>query len=167
MAVDFVKFEKLTIHAISRMFLSPMLWTRFKVASTKLSWRQIKYSSNNVSKVPKKSGVYAFLIRNALKQAAWPPHGYIMYVGIAGRRTAKRTLRKRFSEYLTPSELSKRPKVARLVRTWGDHLYFNYAVVPRKVNLETVEKRLLGAIVPPCNTGDLPAEIRGAVKAFL
>jgi hypothetical protein len=167
MAVDLVEFEDLAAHSFSRVLLSPTLWIKFKVASTKLTWKQLKYSSNNVSKVPAKRGVYAFLIRNALKQAAWPKHGYIMYVGIAGHQKAKRTLRKRFSEYLTPSELAKRHKLARLVRTWGNHLYFNYAVVPTKVNLETVERRLLGAIVPPCNRGDLPIEIRGAVNAFL
>ena len=133
MAIDLVEVEDLTHHVLTRTVLSPMLWKKFTIKSPTLTWKQVKYSPNNTSKIPAKRGIYAFLIRNQLTRAAWPRHGYLMYVGIAGRRKSNRTLRERFSEYLTPSELSKRPKVSRLVRTWGDHLYFNYAVVSKKV----------------------------------
>src|SRR5690349_13240390 len=129
MALDLVSVKELAPHLVTRMLLSPMLWDKFKIASAKLKWKQARFTRSNVSKIPNKRGVYAFLIRNNVRKASWPPHGYIMYVGIVGRRKAERTLRERFSEYLTPSEVAKRPKIARMIETWGEHLYFNYAVV--------------------------------------
>jgi hypothetical protein len=159
--------EDLSAHLISRMLLSPTLWSRYQVTATQLRWRKTTFDRANIRRVPARRGVYALLIRNRTRRSSWPRHGYIMYVGIAGRDPGSRTLRDRFGEYLTPSGVARRPKVARLVRTWGDHLDFNYAVVAPRVNLKTLETQLLGAIVPPCNRADLPAEIRPAVDAFL
>ena len=60
-----------------------------------LQWNSIKYGKNEINDVPdNRRGVYAFVICH--QKAFLPSHGYIMYIGIAGR-DSNRSLRDRYN----------------------------------------------------------------------
>ena len=70
------------------MILSPdkLAFNSFNVAS--LNWDSIKYGPGEIDKVPAdRRGVYAFSISQPSQ--VLPPHGHILYIGIAGRKSGR------------------------------------------------------------------------------
>ena len=71
-----------------------------------LEWQAIRFGAEEIEQVPDdKRGVYAFAIR--VDSSTLPPHGYILYIGIAGRNS-DRPLRERYRDYLSPKKVMKR-----------------------------------------------------------
>ena len=132
-----------------------------------LHWDSILYGEDELEKVPDdKRGMYAFAICES--NAVLPPHGYILYIGIAGR-DSDRSLRARYKDYLNPRRACKRESIARMIGDWHEILRFFFAPVDDKVTsdqLKKLEKQLNTALVPPFSKGDLSADTKRKQRAF-
>ena len=132
-----------------------------------LKWNSIRFGDSELNKVPDdKRGVYAFAIcRN---NDVLPPHGYILYIGIAGH-DSKRTLRSRYRDYLNARKVMKRARIARMIGTWCEVLRFFFAPVDDDVSpahLKMLEKYLNTALMPPFSVRDMDADTRMKRSAF-
>lgn len=132
-----------------------------------LTWNSIRFGSQEAQQIPDdERGIYAFVVSNL--QDFLPPHGYIMYIGIAGR-DSDRSLRARYRDYLMQSKILERPRVARMIERWLPLLRFHYATVGAEVtseDLKYLERRLNTAFLPPCSRGDVEADTRQKLAAF-
>jgi len=133
-----------------------------------LEWQSIKYGSDAVDQVPdNKCGVYAFVLCE--KSSILPPHGYVLYIGIAGRNS-KRSLRARYKDYLnTKTVVKTRPRIAYMIGNWHKLLHFYFVPVEdnfSSTELQTLEKQLNTALMPPFSIGDLEAKISKKRRAF-
>lgn len=132
-----------------------------------LSWQSIKYGESEIDLVPAdKRGIYAFVISHS--NAVLPPHGYVMYIGIAGRKST-RSLKARYKDYLDPKKVVKRERIARMIANWQEVLRFYFAPVDSSITSEQLEKmeaQLNTAMLPPCSDGDLEADTKRKRRAF-
>jgi len=147
--------------------LSPERLLADDYAIANLSWHSIGYGEDELEKVPaNKRGIYAFAVcRNS---DALPPHGYVLYIGIAGR-DSDRSLRARYKDYLNAKSVKKRARIARMIGTWHPVLRFFFAPIDDDVShddLKEIETQLNTALMPPFSEGDLEAEIRQQRRAF-
>lgn len=134
----------------------------------KLNWKSIAYGDENwLNKIPDKRGIYAFTIlwpSNVL-----PPHGYILYIGIAGRNSS-RSLRERYKDYLNSNKIIKEmPRLAYAFGNWREVTRFFFAPVSNNITsekLQLLEEQLNTALMPRYAMGDVDAEIRTKRKAF-
>src|SRR5262245_35573244 len=99
MALDPASHLGLAKYHIGTVQLSPPLWKRHAIKRPRLRWQEIRFKKSNAARIPKQRGVYAFLIKNNKSTGQWPLHGYIMYIGIAGKAGTSGNLRKRFGDY--------------------------------------------------------------------
>lgn len=149
------------------MTLSPdkLAFNSFNVAS--LNWESIEYGRAEIDKVPAdRRGVYAFSISQPSQ--VLPPHGHILYIGIAGRKS-DRSLRERYKDYLTTQKIMKRAKITRMIGTWRNVLRFHFAPVDNSMTseeLEQLEEDLNTALLPPFSVGDLEADTKKKRRAF-
>ena len=149
------------------MTLSPtkLAFNAFNVGS--LAWGSIKYGKAEIDKVPDdKRGIYAFSIHHPSQ--VLPPHGHILYIGIAGR-ASDRSLKARYKDYLNPRKVIKRERIARMIGTWHQVLRFHFAPIDDSMTseqLEQLEKDLNTALLPPFSEGDLEAETKKKRRAF-
>lgn len=149
------------------MILSPdkLTFNSFNVAS--LNWDSIKYGPAEIDKIPAdRRGVYAFSISQPSQ--VLPPHGHILYIGIAGRKS-DRSLKARYKDYLNPQIIIKRSRIARMIGTWQDVLRFHFAPVDDSMTseeLEQLEEDLNTALLPPFSEGDLEADTKKKRRAF-
>ena len=132
-----------------------------------LAWDSVSYGDEELDRVPDdRRGVYAFAVcRNS---DVLPPHGYILYIGIAGK-DSQRPLRERYKDYLNVKKVKKRARIARMIGTWHQVLRFFFAHVGddfSSEDLKTLEKQLNTAIMPPFSEGDLEAETKQKRRAF-
>lgn len=132
-----------------------------------LTWDSVSYGDVEADRVPAdKRGVYAFAV--CQNNNVLPPHGYILYIGIAGR-DSQRPLRDRYRDYLNAKKVMKRARIARMIGTWHQVLRFYFAPVDEDVSsedLKTLEQQLNTALMPPFSEGDLEAGIRHRRRAF-
>ena len=132
-----------------------------------LAWQSIPYGRDEIDKVPNdKRGIYAFAINHPSR--VLPPHGYVLYIGIAGR-DSDRSLRQRYREYLSESKVCKRERIARMIGCWRSILRFFFAPVEESVtseDLKTLERTLNTALLPPFSINDTDAETRQRMRAF-
>ena len=132
-----------------------------------LTWDSISYGDEELDKVPDdRRGVYAFAV--CQNNDVLPPHGYILYIGIAGRNS-ERSLRDRYKDYLNEKKVKKRDRIARMIGTWHQVLRFFFAPVGDDISsedLKTLEEQLNTALMPPCSDGDLEAETKRKRRAF-
>ena len=132
-----------------------------------LQWNSIKFGANEKDKIPgNKRGVYAFVISDP--KSFLPSHGYIMYIGIAGKNS-NRSLRERYGDYLKNSEVRLRPHIRHMIVQWHQILRFHFAPVADDFSSEqlaALEKRLISAFLPPCCKSDIAANTRRQVSAF-
>lgn len=152
------------------MILNAVLWDRCDqgiIESINTNWSEVKfldYVNNSLHTsmdlLPNdKGGIYVFIAKpNIIPDS----HLYILYIG-RSRKTQNQNLRKRCSEYVKDG----RPKILRMIRNWGKYLYIRYLPLDDNSVIEELEKRLINAILPPCNDQIPDKEIREAVKAFM
>lgn len=144
--------------------LSPTNWRNFKTR-VQLDWEYVKFTSRYRQNVPRARGIYAFVVEYCESQ--FPPHGYLMYLGITGNTSRNRDLRARFGEYLRGIEKEKRERVKWMLNKFSDELYFHFAQVKDlRVNLAKLERALLDAIHPPCNKKDFSGGRIKTSRAF-
>ena len=132
-----------------------------------LAWDSISYGDAELDKVPAdKRGVYAFVVCHS--NDILPPHGYVLYIGIAGR-DSERPLKDRYKDYLNEKKVKKRDRIARMIGTWHKVLRFFFAPVGDEVSsdeLKTLESKLNTALMPPFSEGDLEADTKRKRRAF-
>ena len=132
-----------------------------------LAWDSIRYGPDELERVPNdKRGVYAFAV--CQPSDVLPPHGYILYIGIAGRKS-NRPLRQRYRDYLNAKKVIKRERIARMIGTWHETLRFYFAPVDDDFSSEQLtllERQLNTALIPPFSEGDLEAGTRRKRRAF-
>ena len=132
-----------------------------------LNWYTIKYGHSELDFVPNdKRGVYAFAVR--IDSDILPPHGYVLYIGIAGR-DSNRSLRERYRDYLNPKKVIKRKGIARMIGNWHQVLQFMFAPVEDSVtteDLQILEVQLNTALIPQYSKQDIDGELRDLRKAW-
>ena len=132
-----------------------------------LNWDAINFGSEEKNKIPNnKRGIYAFGV--VQESTILPPHGYILYVGIAGHKS-KRALRDRYGDYLNAKKVAKRPKVARMISTWRKVLKFYFAPVDddfSSEDLRRLEGQLNTALMTPFSENDLDTNAKKQRRAF-
>lgn len=147
--------------------LNPERMLNDEYAVANLHWDSIKYGPDHLNQVPDdKRGVYAFTV--GVPSTVLPPHGYVLYIGIAGRRS-NRSLKSRYGDYLNPKKVLKRPKIAMMIGTWQPVLRFMFAPVDDALtssDLERLEVQLNTALIPPYSQQDIDAEIATYRKAW-
>ena len=136
--------------------LSPEQLMANEYAIPALVWDSISYGEAELDKVPgDRRGVYVFAV--CQNNNVLPPHAYVLYIGIAGR-DSERSLRERYRDYLNQRKVIKRAGIARMIGTWHQVLRFFFAPVDDAVSsetLQTLEKQLNTALMPPFSEGDL------------
>ena len=153
--------QEIAIYAVRDMILNPdnLLANDFVIPV--LDWRAIKFGPDEIEQVPdNRRGVYAFAVR--VNSNVLPPHGYILYMGIAGRNS-DRPLRERYRDYLSPAKVRKRGGIARVIGNWRNVLQFVFAPVEDHVStqdLEQLERQLNTALIPPYSQRDMDADLR-------
>ena len=127
---------------------------------SQLHWNSIQFGGDDIDKVPAdRRGVYAFAIRT--DSSVLPPHSYILYIGMAGRNS-DRPLRERYRDYLSPTKVSTRGRITR-VMNWRPVLQFMFAAVDNSVpteDIEALERQLNTALIPPYSERDMEADVR-------
>ncbi|MGD9537120.1 MAG: hypothetical protein AB7P52_05125 [Alphaproteobacteria bacterium] len=144
-------------------YLDPERWDGSRV-DTDLDWQVLKFEPGNRDHVPEERGVYAFVVKR--ENGHFPPHGYIMYIGITGHQAAQRTLRKRFGDYLREKNKNKRPRVHFMLNRYESDLYFFFVPIDENVDLAKLEIDLNDAIVPPVGRKDFSASIKALRDAL-
>lgn len=140
--------------------LSPAQWRRFSTTFT-LSWQRAQFTYNNRRLIPKRPGIYAFIVEYVGGQ--FPPHGYIMYLGVAGLKPG-RDLHARYGEYLRET---KRLSIQKMLNDYKDDIFFHYAPLDASPDeLKSLETALIDAMMPPINEGDFSAEIKRRRRAM-
>lgn len=167
--IDFAREVNEALGNFQQMFtLAPDKLRLATYCVSGLKWHSIKFDPPEFDKLPdNKRGVYALVLYEP--NAMLPPHGYVLYIGIAGR-DSDRSLRERCKDYLNEKKLIKdREGIAYIIGNWGDILHLFYAPVDSNVSsadLQQLEKELNGALLPPYSRGDIEAKTKKQQKAF-
>ncbi len=150
---DFVRDALKGKQYCRRFILWPDRWRAYG-GRANLDWKCIRYENSSFSRLPRKPGVYAFVVKPGVAKLTCC--GYLFYIGM----TNKRTLRERCSEY----QRDERVHIAAMIQLWGSHLYLYYAALdPNAVDIPKLEIDLIAAFCPPCNI-ELKADIGPAVR---
>ena len=161
----------LAVQEIAKFKATFVLNPKFMALSTyrvpSLSWSSVPYGADDFDKVPDDTrGVYAFVVSHC--SPVLPEHGYVVYVGIGGRRS-NRSLQARYRDYLNTKKILKRDRVTKMIGNWADVLHFVYAPVAESVSsddLITLEQEINGALLPPFSPGDRKARIKAMERMF-
>jgi len=142
-------------------FLWPKMWREYAQAHNyNFNWDIHPFAPSEVHNIPDENGLYTFLIQPSI--ALHPACSYLMYVGMA----EEQSLRDRFRDYLQEKRDNKgRRKIVRLLNKYPDNLFFCCTAVQSGLPLETIEKALISAYIPPCNT-KLPARVSRVIGAL-
>lgn len=148
--------------------INPNLWKRIDnelIKYIKEEWNEVKFFDENMqlnsqlNSIPNdKGGLYVFIAKTDIIPDS---HIYIMYIGRA-KITQFQNLRKRCKEYGN----AKRPKIKRMVQSWGEYLYIRYYPMIDNNKIDNLEKELINNIIPPFNDEIPDKETRDKVKAF-
>lgn len=163
MTLDIVNLTDRYKSHLYEVYLDPIGWRNFSTPYT-LNWQKVRFSEANKISVPKSRGIYAFTVEHA--PSKFPGHAYILYAGITGDTSAA-NLRSRYAQYLRHQKTQKgRPAVIYMLLKWPQDLFFSFCPLPDvTIDLAKLETDLLGALNPPINKKDFPAEIAAARKA--
>lgn len=158
---EIIKYE------VKNIFLSPSRLKSEDFRIDNLEWNSIPYGDVDIDQVPNdRRGLYAFVVYQG--NSVFPPHGYILYIGIAGKNS-ERSLRERYRDYLNAKKVRKRAKIARMIGLWHEVLRFYFAPISEDIttdDLQLMEEQLNSALLPPCSVGDLDAETKEKMRAF-
>lgn len=152
-----------------QFILSPKKMRRGGYDIEQLDWTSIHFGNDDeLETIPDdKRGVYALIVCHPNQVLS--PHGYVIYIGIAGRRS-NRSLRARYRDYLNERRLLKeRPGLAHAIGNWQDVLRFYFAPIDDGFpagDLERLEQQINSALMPPYSIGDLEADTKRKKKAF-
>ena len=146
----------------SGFYLLPKQWKKFKLDLSKYQWHEFRFDRKTKNNIPDSKGVYTFIVKPNV--ANHPSCSYLMYVG----RTTDQNLKIRFGQYLEEQEGKRksRPKIEYMLKKYKEYLFFACMPLDKKLSPESLEEKLLIALIPPVNDKDaLPAEVRRIMKA--
>lgn len=158
-----------------QVILSDELWSKFPSKKLNLdfkNWKSIKYLkedcsgfiTSEINKIPNdKGGLYLFYIPCDII----PPITYFpFYIGRA-QKTKNQNLRKRIKEYFQHySNDVERPKIYRMLRTWGSKIRVAYLELDDNSETINLESEIINTLLLPMND-KIPDKIIGkAIKAF-
>ncbi len=161
--LDLVDHTKRLKAEAYEFYLDLTSWRKFRSAA-QLNWQKLRFGNAAAPNVPQQRGIYAFTVE--LDPSQLPAHGYIMYVGITGNKS-NANLRRRFNQYLANlRNKDGRPRIYFMLDNWKDHLFFNFVPISDKnVDLVTIERDFLNAVMPPANQADFGGRIMAAKAA--
>ncbi len=163
MAYDVIAVSKRLKEYGLMFYLPPHQWRACKL-NISLSWDFVRFERQNRRHIPKQRGIYAFVVKPGVPETF--DHGYLLYIGQAGG-SSSRTLYDRYADYMSPSQIIKRPRINLMMANWKDHLYFYFAPIQdRRRNLEAIEVTLNDTFIPPCVEADYSVVIKRAVKVL-
>ena len=112
-----------------------------------MNWSQADFPPNPRSDIPKKPGVYAFVLMTDL--FGFPHGNALFYIGKATN------LYERIGAYISEVDRrflrTQRPQVWRMLNLWDGHLQYFYATTPDKDTAEQLEGHMIEAFRPPFN----------------
>lgn len=153
--IDFTEEAIIKDH-IKKFLLYPKFWTDNKnqIAIT-LKWKSETFLPSKLAKIPRKSGVYAFVLRPKYQNLF--PTNYLFYVG-----KTNRTLRERFQEYIDEKNGKGKPrkKVHKMLNQYDKYLIFYYTEIPMEKSVNKSERSLLNTFVPHINVSIPKAKIK-------
>lgn len=163
MAFDVVQFTDQYKSQFYSFYLDPDGWRKFSTPHS-LNWQKVRFEESNRTNIPAQRGIYAFTLEHS--PSKFPGHGYILYAGISGH-TSQSNLRRRYGQYLENQRTGKgRWHITYMLKKWPSDLFFYFCpLADKSINLKELETILLGAINPPVNRADFPANISAARKA--
>jgi hypothetical protein len=149
---------------LHEFYLNFKSWGAFKTRF-KLNWTRVEFTPGNQSKIPEARGIYVFSVEYS--PSKFPPHGYILYVGITGDGDSMGTLYKRYGHYLGHQrDKTGRPAIVYMLDNWKKNLVFYYTALPKPtIDLANLEQKFLNAAIPPINKRDFDAGITGMKAA--
>lgn len=157
-----------------RYVLSPELWSEFTHGTIDIDfhrWTSMKYLNDvgdrlnpEVDNIPgDMGGIYLFYVSASIIPCMTE---FPFYIGRA-QLTEGQNLRKRIKEYFQHYDRDdERPKIFRMLRTWGKQLRVAYCVVEGNANTIELEKSLINSLLLPMNDIIPNKIIREAIKAF-
>lgn len=122
-----------------------VLWkTQWKTYQDEHNWVHTRLLRSRATEVPTGPGIYTLILEPGI--AGHPSCSYLMYVG-----KAKKSLRERFTDYLTGErDPEGRPRVAYFLRKYSHYVWFCFTEVPLS-DIDRVEEKLISAYIPPLN----------------
>ncbi len=152
----------LGLYHLKRMILSPKQWRACRLP-IELKWEYVRFNEKNAQHLPSDyGGVYTFVVQPGI--ANHPACSYLLYVG----KTEKQNFRTRYRDYLRDKKLrdkSRRPHVEEMLSKWNGHLWFYYARIDQEELIDSIERILLTAYLPPVNK-IFPGEAQQSLKRF-
>lgn len=164
--------DYVSLHTV-KYKLCPNFWESFAMAPDVPAitlWREAKFLNNRnelhseMGTLPgDKGGIYLFTIRGEILGYL---SDYLAYIGRA-QLTSTMNLKKRCRSYLTEYKgQDPRPKVKRMIKNWGQHLYVRYFVIDDNTKIEELEKALINSLLPPFCDQIPDKRINRAVRAL-
>lgn len=150
-----VDAAKKKLHQVT-FTLVPADWKAYPSTIT-LKWKLVAFDEKNHSKIPKKSGVYTFVIVPGV--ARHPRNSLPIYVGEA------KDLNNRYKNYLDDRTNAKaRPLVKAMFALWYDYLVYCYAEIDDSSLVHGVQDDLIRALSPVINSM-YPKDVQATVTA--
>ena len=131
-------------HKVEMLFLPPA-WVA--APAIKCAWTQEDFPPKNLKDIPKKPGVYVFVVMADVFD--FPCANGLFYVGKA------KSLYNRISSYIGDENIrllnTKRPLVWRMLNAWSGHLKYFYTTTTDVSTAEHLEEQMINALRPPFN----------------
>lgn len=157
--LDFEEEDRINRH-IKKFFLMPEYWDDLtNKLPINLKWSSKKFLKQNKNSIPSSKGIYAFVL--IPKYDNFLETKYLFYAG-----KTNRTLKARFLEYFREKEGKGKPrkKVFKMLNQYDGYLYFFYAEINNKLEVDKCEECLLNTFVPHVNTSIPKAKIKHELK---
>lgn len=155
--------------------MAPELWERFRLDDLEnvdfTQWKSVKLMNNDgtafsemVNQIPTDSGgIYVYSIEPRIIPGCG---AYIMYIGMASKSDSQ-NLRRRVKSYQQYINSYDRERIHRLFVKWGKYVYVHFLPIQAaKETIYELETRLIGSLVPPCNSDIRAKAVKHAVRAF-
>lgn len=145
------------------------LWECFSSKYIKIikgDWKQVKFINKGklheeMDSLPRnKGGIYAFY---AIPKVMNNNDGYLLYIGRA-KCTDNQNLWARCRRYINQEK--SRPKISRMVDTFGEQLYIKYLEIEGNDIIDQIENELINCLLPPCNEKIPNKDYQKKIKMF-
>jgi excinuclease UvrABC nuclease subunit len=155
---DIQDLALLNYHVVDMLFL-PAAWAA--APSISCSWTRSDFPPKRRSSIPKKPGVYVFVVMTDLFD--FPSVSGLFYVGKA------KNLYERIGAYIGDENIrllnTKRPFVWKMLNVWSGHLKYFYTLTADVAAAEHLETQMRNALRPPFNR-QYDATTSKAMRAF-
>lgn len=162
----------------TKLCLSPTLWSNIdsntlQTVQRKDRWVTFKYlnedgtlNKDGIKLIDRnKGGIYVYYVSPEIIPER---QRIMMYIGRA-HKSPSENLRARVSSYYRFFRKYdiKRPRISTLFANWGKYIFCSFLELDDNQTIDSVEKGLINALLPPCNSSIPNMTISAAVKAVL